>query len=283
MARKVRRALVVIGGHEDRTGSKRVLDEVARRAGKGPLVVTTVASREPDGLFEIYEKAFHDLGVKDVRCLRLGDRAEALDEKNSRILEEATGLFFTGGDQLRITSQIGDTPVYQRAHALYDRGAVLAGTSAGASVMSAVMMVSGTGEASHVLGDSLRLAPGFGIVDGMIFDQHFAERRRISRLLTAVAQNPRELGIGIDEGTGVVIEDERDLSVVGDGAVYILDGAGITSSNIAEGHQGQTVAVFDLRVHVLCPGDRFDLRARLPSAGESHLPDVPEVAAAADR
>lgn len=122
-------------------------------------------------------------------------------------------MFFSGGDQLRISSQIGDTPVEERVREIHERGGLVAGTSAGASVMSETMLVKGTSGESHKIGD-LHMAPGLGLVRDVIIDQHFAERGRFGRLFGAVAHNPRELGLGIDEDTAIVVEGER-FEVIG--------------------------------------------------------------------
>src|SRR3954447_16766147 len=135
--------LIVIGGHEDRKGKKVILQEVARRSGRGRLVVTTVASEEPDGLFEEYRKAFRDLGVEDVRELAVDVRADAKQADAVKVLDGARAVFFTGGDQLKISSQIGATPVSRRIREIYAGGGVVAGTSAGASVVCETMLVSG--------------------------------------------------------------------------------------------------------------------------------------------
>jgi cyanophycinase len=146
--------------------------------------------------------------------------------------------------------------------AIHKRGGVVAGTSAGASVMSETMLVKGTSQESHRIGD-LHMAPGLGLVRDVIIDQHFAERGRIGRLLGAVAQNPRVLGIGIDEDTAILLEGTR-FSVLGAGAVYIVDGAEVTHSNIAEASPERTLSMHDVRLHVLSSGDHFDLSRRRP-------------------
>jgi cyanophycinase len=257
------RTLIVIGGHEDKKGDKVILQELARRVDGGKLVVTGVASREPKAYFEQYERIFKELGVGDVAELDVPNRATAMQERYSRMLQGAAGIFFTGGDQLRITSQIGDTPIYRRLLDLYHTGAVIAGTSAGASVMCETMLVHGNGGASHHIGD-LMMAPGLGLIQGVIIDQHFAERGRMGRLLGAVAQNPRILGIGIDEDTAIVIENERSFYVIGGGAVYVLDGDNVTYSNIAEEADDKVLSIHNIQLHVLSDGDRFDLRHRRP-------------------
>src|SRR5690606_11882755 len=146
------------------------------------------------------------------------------------ILRDATGVFFTGGDQLRITSQIGDTPIEHRIREIYDAGGVIAGTSAGASAMCGTMLVRGRRRDSQ-RPDNLRMAPGLGFIRGVIIDQHFAERGRMARLLGAVALNPREFGIGIDEDTAIIVKGDKEFLVIGSGALYVIDGPTVTQSN----------------------------------------------------
>ncbi len=258
-------ALIIIGGHEDKEGERTILREVARHLKGGRLVLATVASHEPEGYFEAYQKAFADLGVTDLVELYVRERAETRDEDKLRLFDGAAGIFFSGGDQLRISSQIGDTPIEQRIRDIHQRGGLIAGTSAGASVMSETMLVQGTSAESHKIGD-LHMAPGLGLVRDAIIDQHFAERGRFGRLLGAVAHNPRELGIGIDEDTAIVVEGGR-FRVIGHGCVYVVDGAGVTHSNIAEARSEQALSMYDVRMHVLGSGNVFDLSARRPAEG----------------
>jgi cyanophycinase len=255
--------LIIIGGNEDKDGDRLILKQVAARLRGGRLVIATVASHEPDGYFEAYQKAFAELGVTDLVELYVEDRAETLSEAALKPLANATGVFFTGGDQLRISSQIGDTPVERRIREIHAEGGVIAGTSAGASVMSDTMLVSGSSAESHRIGD-LRLAAGLGLIHDVIIDQHFAERGRIGRLLGAVAQNPRVLGIGVDEDTALIVEHGRFI-VHGRGAVYVVDGSGLTHSNVAEADADRALSIYDVRMHVLSAGDTFDLGDRRPT------------------
>lgn len=264
--RKQDRALIIIGGKEERSSEEVILAEVARRVGAGKLVVSTVAMRKgTDQLFKEYERAFRSLGVKHVFNLEISERGEGTLESKVKILDDATGVFFTGGDQLKITSHIGDTPVFQRIREIYDEGGVICGTSAGAAAMSETMLVEGGDEESHAIGGSVRMAPGLGLIGGVVIDQHFMERGRVGRLMGAVAQNPKNLGIGIDERTSIVVERGESFYVLGSGAVYVIDGTGVSYSNIAEEALGKTLSVYDLKVHVLSQGDRFDLAERLPA------------------
>ena len=259
------RTLIIIGGKEDRSNQKTILSEVARRIGSGKLVVSTVAiPSNPEDLFEQYEKAFRSLGVRHIYNLEINAREEAQQESKVRILDDATAVFFTGGDQMKITSQIGDTPIFRRVQQIYDEGGVIAGTSAGASVMSETMLVEGGGEESHVIGGSMRMAPGLGLISDVIIDQHFMERGRVGRLIGAVAQNPKNLGIGIDEQTAIVVERGNGFYVLGSGAVYVLDGSDVTYSNIAEAAMHKTLSIYNVKMHMLSQGDRFDLIRRAP-------------------
>lgn len=271
--------LIIIGGHEAKEGERAILKEVARRVGGGKLVLATVASHQPEGYFQSYRQGFQDLGIGELVELYVQERAQATRDDTLRLLENAAGVFFSGGDQLRITSQIGDTPVEARIREIYEGGGVIAGTSAGASVMCETMLVKGSGEESYRIGD-LRLAPGLGLIGGVIIDQHFAERGRIGRLLGAVAQNPRVLGIGIDEDSAIVVEGAR-FTVIGAGAVYVADGGGVTYSNIAEGRTEDTLSLHDLRLHVLSHGDAFDLAQRRPLRAKEEGAKTTKVAGAA--
>jgi cyanophycinase len=266
MTRK-RGALIVIGGHEDKHGDRVILREVARRAGpEGKIVVATVASSEPETYWKEYQRVFRTLGVPHVHHLDVRDRAEARTPRVMRVLDHATVVFFTGGDQLRITSELGDSPVYQRLCEIYaEEGGTIAGTSAGASMMCETMLVRGSEEQSARLGAPLVMAPGLGLVRNAIIDQHFAQRGRIGRLLGAVAHNPRVLGIGIDENTAAIFENGH-FTVIGENAVYVVDGSSASFSNIAEEEEDHALTLFDVRLNVLSHGNRFDLSSRRAEA-----------------
>lgn len=264
--------LVIIGGHEDKEGERLILKQVARRLRGGRLIIATVASHEPEGYFDAYKAAFADLGVTDLVELYVHDRAETLSDEILEPLRDAAGVFFTGGDQLRISSQIGDTPVERFVRNIHTNGGLIAGTSAGASVMSDTMLVRGSSAETHRIGD-LHMAAGLGLIHDVIIDQHFAERGRIGRLLGAVAQNPRILGIGIDEDTAIVVED-GEFEVHGRAGVYVVDGSGVTASNIAEAKPDRALSIYDIRMHVLSAGDRFVLTTRRPAQAADPEPSA---------
>jgi cyanophycinase len=260
--RRAHGSLIIIGGREDKTGEQRVLKEVVARSKRAALVVATVATEHPREVWQEYRAVFRALGVRRLSHLHIETRDDAFSEEKLAALDGAGAVFFTGGDQLRITSRIGGAPICERIRGIFDRGGTIAGTSAGASAMSETMLVSGPSDQSHKL-DTVQMAPGLGLINGVIVDQHFAERGRLGRLVGAVAQNPRLLGVGIDEDTAVVAEADRCL-VVGRGAVYVVDGTRESYTNVSEETPDSTMSVFDLRLHILSDGDAFELETRRP-------------------
>jgi cyanophycinase len=224
-----------------------------------------VASDQPDALWRDYERAFTELGCSRVVHLDIGERTDILAEPPLDVLDEASVVFFTGGGQLKITTRFAGTRLCTAVEELYHRGATIAGTSAGASVMADTMLVSGNGESSYRIEDMLLMAPGLGFIKDVLIDQHFAERGRIGRLLGAVAQNPRLLGLGIDENTAIVVEREERFTVLGAGAVYIADARDVTYTNVAEEEPERTLSLFNVRLHLLSQGDVFDLGTRVPT------------------
>ena len=260
------RTLIIIGGHEDKDEDRIILKAVATKTGGGKLVIVTAASNRQNELADDYETVFRGLGVRHVYKLKIESREDAMSEKSVGILDDADTVFFTGGDQLKITSQLGLTPVCLRLQEIYDSGGTIAGTSAGASVMSTTMMVGGTDQSTMRLGEGVQLAPGLGFIDDVIIDQHFSERGRIGRLIGAVAQNPRSLGIGIDENTAIVVEQGNRFSVIGEGGVCVIDGTDLSYSNITDEDSDRSLTVFDMKIHVLSQSDTFDCNTRRPTA-----------------
>src|SRR5256714_5230694 len=257
-------SLLIVGGHEDKEDDKIILRAFVKKVGKSSkVVVATLASERPKEMFEEYETALRGLGMRHVHHLNVESRAEATSESKAHVLADAEAVYFTGGDQLKITSHIGDTPIYTRVCEIFDAGGLIAGSSAGASVMSETMMVSGDGESTYKLESLLKLAPGLGLLRGVIIDQHFSERGRIGRLLRAVAQNPRILGIGLDEDCGILVQRGR-FQVLGSNAVHIVDGSRVTFSNLTEAEPESSLSIYGVRLHVLNQSDTFDLKSRRP-------------------
>src|SRR5215218_934611 len=234
MSKKKKGPLIIIGGREELDERKQrvILSEVTRCAShdrKGLLIVT-VATHLPEEIGADYVRAFRSLGMKHVDVLDIRTRDQAFDEQNLKKLAGACAIYFTGGDQFRITSQIGGTPLFERMLAIHEEGGVIAGTSAGAAAVPETMLISGNGKESPRVA-SLGMAPGLGLLKDVVVDSHFAQRGRLGRLMAAVAQNPHNLGLGLDENTAVIIEDERHCRVLGTGAVYFVDGRRVSYSS----------------------------------------------------
>jgi len=255
--------IVLIGGAEDKTGNGGILERLTDMVRGDQLVVLTSATTDPEGSWQRYRKAFAKLGLKNVVHVDVRDREQALDGELSKPIEDARCVFFTGGDQLRITAHIGDTPVYQRIRDMIDHGGIVAGTSAGAAVMSDTMIIGGDSDNTPKVGDIVHMAPGFGFLRGYIVDVHFSERGRIGRLVGAVAQNPAIMGIGVDEDTALFISAGCG-EVVGDGAVWFIDGMKAHGSNVAEGTSDETLSIENVHVNILNSGRQYDLLKRQP-------------------
>ena len=265
MSEKVSGNLIIIGGAEDKKGDKEILKRVAKYIDpkNEKLIIATIATQYPEKSYENYKNIFSNLGVENIDKLDISNREEAFKKENIELINDANLLFFTGGDQLRITSMIGGTPVYDAIKNLCINGGLIAGTSAGASVMSDTMIVEGEDDESpHKC--TLKMSPGLGLVNNIIIDQHFAQRGRIGRLLTAIAQNPEVLGIGIDEGTSIVVSDKGTAEVIGSGAVYFIDGSSISYSNVSEQYSDEILSMFNVKIHVLKEGNRFNLLDKVP-------------------
>jgi cyanophycinase len=257
--------LIIIGGNEQKhDGDRSILAEVAAPAlhKEGKLVVLTVATELPQEVGQEYRATFKKLGVKETEILDIRQRDEAFDPKRLAVLDGARVLFFTGGDQLRITSQMGGTPLLERLFALHDQGALIVGTSAGAAVMSETMLIAGSGNESRLAG--LAMAPGLGLLEGVIVDSHFAQRGRFGRLLGAVAQNPHNIGLGIDEDTAIIVENDERFRVLGTGGVYVFDATANTYTSVSDLRAEDVPSIHDVRLHVLGREDEYELKTRRP-------------------
>lgn len=261
--------LIIIGGAEDKEGRKEILKNISleMKDKSKALTIATLATEYPKEAWDKYKKVFSELGVKNLKVLDISNRKDSFDENNLNIVRDSSIIFFTGGDQLRITSLVGGTPLFDEFNKAFKEGCILVGTSAGASVMSSTMIVKGDDEKSPRK-CTLKMAPGFGFIKKVIIDQHFAQRGRIGRLLAGIAQNPETLGIGIDEDTAIVV-DKNDIKVIGNGAVYFLDGADLTFSNVSEKYQEEILSMYNVKMHILTAGNRFDLQKRAPFEEET--------------
>ena len=267
--RKTRGTLILIGGSEDKQGGRVILSEIARRAGEGALVVATLASERPDYQWQRYQQVFSELGVGRLAHLAATGREEVMEPERVALLQDASTIFFTGGDQVKLVSKLGGTTMLAALRDRFAAGALVAGTSAGAAAMGEAMLVSrGPEETSHKVEGAFYMTRGLGLIADLIVDQHFAQRARIERLIGAIAENPGVLGIGIDEDTGVIVEPNGRCHVLGAGAVYVADGQGVTHTNVSEKSRGHTLCLFDVALHVLNGGTGFDLSTRRPVKGE---------------
>jgi cyanophycinase len=257
--------LLVIGGAEDKLGKRTVLDEFVQRAGGAEAriaVVPTASSLGPE-VVEVYVALFHRLGAAEVYGVRPEDRAQASSPEVVRQLDRATGIFMTGGNQLKLSTVIAGTPFGEAIVAARRRGVTIGGTSAGASIQSSHMVAFGPG-GSTPKQRMTQVAAGLGLVENCVIDQHFAQRNRYGRLLMIVAQSPQLLGMGVDEDTAAVIshtdEGER-LRVVGRGSVTLLDGRHMVT-NAHEARERRPILASGVVLHVLPEGAEFDLGSR---------------------
>jgi cyanophycinase len=259
--------IVPIGGAENKENDRHILERFLEVSGGGDadIVVIPTASRLNE-TGPRYEKIFNELGAKRVAVMDFDTRRDCQETGRLKRIEEATGIFFTGGNQLRLTTLLGGTPVAKLIRACNAHGVTVGGTSAGASILSEHMIAFGD-EGSSVISGSVRLAPGLGLTNRFIIDQHFRQRDRLGRLITALSYNPFAIGIGLDEDTGTFISPEGTLEVVGSGGVTIVDASDVSFSSIGELSEGQPVCTLGLRLHILVAGATFDLNTRQASAG----------------
>jgi cyanophycinase len=254
--------LMIVGGNENRKSEMAILERFAALAG-GPdatIFVLTAASNVHDDMWDVYEKAFTKLGIRHVATSNIETREDAADEEITARVFEADGIFMTGGDQKKLMALIGGTRIDHAMHrALRERGICIGGTSAGASAMSEHMLFDGSKDLLPQKG-SVHLGAGLGLVRRVIIDQHFSERQRLGRLLSAVAQNPYLLGAGIDENTALIVRPGHGVEVIGDGAVTLIDGREMRS-NFAEVKHRETLELADVRLHLLPSGVSYDLDA----------------------
>jgi cyanophycinase len=263
MGEKARGNLLIIGGAEDKHGKSKILKKSVEIIGgsSAKLVILTTATEYPEEVGEEYRKLFIKLGVNSIEVLNINSRDDANLDTTANIIKNSSGIFFTGGDQLRITSILGGTKAYTAMQEAFGSGTVVIGTSAGASVMSSNMIVEGddNGPARKC---TLKMAPGAGLIEEVIIDQHFHQRGRIGRLLCGVAENPNILGIGIDEDTAIRVFENGRFEVIGTNSVTVIDGRTIKSSNVSELKPDEILAISNVTLHVLTEGYGFDMKKR---------------------
>jgi cyanophycinase len=256
--------VVIIGGAEDREGEAEVLREFVRLAGGGQarISIIAVASEVASEMAALYQEVFTRLGAAEAVDMKIVGRRDANSAEASAAVRRATGVFFTGGNQVRITRMLGGTKLDMALHKKHAEGLVLAGTSAGAAMMSSIMITGGP-PVSTLRAGSVELGPGLEFVPGVLVDQHFEERGRLRRLLSAVAQHPHDLGLGIDENTAAVVSGDR-FEVIGAGTVTVVDAGALTYTNLNELERDGLLAICGVKIHILPAGYGFDLQNRTP-------------------
>jgi len=266
---EARGTLMAIGGGDIKKGDAPLLREFVKlaRGPKARVVVMTAATDHPEEVAAEYIDAFKSLGVDDVQAVDVSARTDAADPGALDSIKKATGLFFTGGDQLHITTLIGGSEMQKLITKRYEKGLVVGGTSAGAAMMSNSMIVGGGGKDGPRAGE-VQIGPGMDLLIGAVIDTHFFQRGRFGRLLAAVAHYPQDLGIGLDEETGVVVKG-TEMEVFGEGSVTIIDAGSMSYTSLPYVEDGAGLSLFGVQVHVLSHGHKFDLSNRRPVINEA--------------
>ncbi len=257
--------LVMIGGAEDKVGNRTILRRFIQLAGGDNACIAIIASASE--IYELvsatYERIFAELGARCVHSLTLYSREQCTDEEILAPIAEASGIFITGGNQLKLMTLLGGTPAATRIRRAYRAGCVVAGTSAGASAVCQHMMAYGLSGITPRK-SMMHFAPGLGLINRLLVDQHFGARGRTGRLVTALAHNPYLLGVGLDEDTAIEVAPDRLMTVLGRGSVTVVDGAEISYNDIYRIPENAPLAIHDMRYHLLTHGYQFDIHRRRP-------------------
>lgn len=259
--------IVPIGGAENKDENPRILKRFLAVAGgsRAEIVVIPTASQLRD-TGPRYQRLFGELGARKVEVVDFDTRGDCTESGRLDRIERASAIFFTGGNQLRLSTILGGTPAAQMIRACNAAGVTVGGTSAGASILSEHMIAFGK-EGSSPRADSVRLAPGLGLTNRFVIDQHFRQRDRLGRLLAALAYNPFAIGIGLDEDTAAFIGPDNTLEVEGSGSVSVVDAGNLGFSSMADAGEDQPVCMLGLTMHILLAGATFNLVTRTASAG----------------
>jgi cyanophycinase len=265
--------LIAIGGAEDKTRERVILNYFLEAAGGADanLVVLATASETPE-IGDRYADLFLALRAENVEVLKIETRTDAVEAgaEAHDLLEYATGLFITGGSQLKLSSALGGSEIAETIRRRHAAGMVVAGTSAGAALLSEHMIALGE-SGSTPRRRLVHLAKGLGLAPNLIIDQHFRRRDRLGRLLTALSYNPAPLGVGIDEDTAAIVSGAGELSVLGAGAVMVVDASQMRFTDSHSVHRGQPVAMMGMKLDFLTTGCRYDLNRRIGIAPPPHM------------
>lgn len=255
--------LVAVGGNEDKNAELEVLSTILQLPDGGSNIVEIIptASRIPQEAAGQYIEPFQKLGCKTVNIMDIKSREDAQNPEFVQRILEADVVFFTGGDQLRLTNMLGGSAVFQTLVGHYQRGGVIAGTSAGAAVMSQAMIYQGKAGAAMRKG-TVQMTPGLGLIRNAVVDSHFTQRGRFSRLLEVVTSNPGVIGLGLDEDSGIIVRQGNLVEAIGSGIVVVVDGHEMRYSNITQVGMGSAIAEEGVLVHSLTKGHGYHLEER---------------------
>ncbi len=249
-----------------------ILDRFVALAGGAAarIAIIPTASSEPEiGTF--YERLFARHGAVSAKSLAFEHRSDCDDGDWLAWLGDATGIFIAGGNQLKLTATLGGTLTARLLRARNAAGIPIAGTSAGAAFMSEHMIAYGE-EGAKPRAGMVTMCAGLGLTNRVIVDQHFRQRERLGRLLTALAYNPFAIGLGVDEDTAAFIGPDDVVEVVGAGAVTVVDPSNVRASSIAEAKPGEEITLVGVRVHALHAGATFDLTTRTATGAATFVP-----------
>ena len=254
--------IIPIGGAEKKVKTSAILVKFVELSGgrDARIVVIPTASRLSD-TGDRYKEVFHDIGVKRTDIVALDTRADCENPDNLDKIEKATGIFMTGGDQLRLATIIGGTSVSRMMRTANAAGVHIAGTSAGAAFIPEHMIAFGRGGATPKSGLAT-LAPGLGLTNRVVVDQHFRERGRLGRLLSALAYNPFAIGLGVDEDTAAFIGPDDIIEVIGSGGLTVIDPSDLQHSSMADVGPGKPVCLIGIKLHILLDGGQYNLHTR---------------------
>jgi cyanophycinase len=264
MPQLTKAAVMVIGGAEDKVHGRQILSTFFARAGAtdARIAIIPCASREPEAIGIRYQTIFEEMGAKEIQVIDIREREHGERPDWQAFLDECTGVFMTGGDQLRLCGLLVDTPIMEKMRIRAQLGEItLAGTSAGAAAMGH-HMIAGGGSGESPNRSLVDMATGLGIIPEIIVDQHFHNRNRMARLMSAIAAHSDKFGIGIDEDTCAMFEGNGSFQVIGKGTVTVIDPGDISYTNQADIGTSDPLSIHNLRIHILSHGDRYDLYKR---------------------
>ena len=255
-------AILIIGGAEDKVHGREILSSFFQRSGGRDAIIGIIpcASRDPVAISQRYQRVFEDMGARSIEVMDIRDREHSEEPSWKTVMDACTGVFMTGGDQVRLCGLLADTPLVDRLRQRAQLGEItLGGTSAGAAVMGH-HMIAGGGSGESPNRSLVDMATGLGILPEIIVDQHFHNRNRMARLMSAMAMQPDRVGLGVDEDTCALFEESSIFRVIGKGTVTVVDPKDVTHTNEPDIEATDPINLHGLRVHLLVHGDRYDIR-----------------------